>query len=273
VSRSSRERASQWGALFIWVWLFAAAPALARECPADHVDERAVVSEVVDGDTLRLTDGRLVRFIGINTPELGRDDKPTEPLAVDARQALLGLLPPGAAVGLRYGSERLDRYHRTLAHVYTAAGVSVEAKLLAAGLAAHIVVPPNAWQWQCYRETEAEARSAGKGVWTSIYRPLPVADLARDTKGFRIVTGRIERIGESKRSLWFNFPRRPGEGSREGVALRIDLDDLGNFESWNPRDLQGREVVARGWFYPYKGQAVLRVRHPAALEIVTDKDR
>jgi endonuclease YncB( thermonuclease family) len=236
------------------------------------VDERAVVSEVVDGDTLRLTDGRLVRFIGINTPELGRDDKPAEPLAAEARAALLGLLPPGAAVGLRYGSEHLDRYQRTLAHVYTAAGLSVEAKLLAAGLAAHIVVPPNVWQWQCYRETEAEARAAGIGVWAGIYRPIHADELARETSGFRIVTGRIERVGESKRSLWLNFSRRPGEGPREGVALRIDRDDLGNFDSWNPHDLQRREVVARGWFYPHQGQAVLRVRHPAALEIVPGKN-
>lgn len=271
MSRNNRERAPHWGALFIWAWFFAAAPAFARDCPADHVNERGVVSQVVDGDTLRLADGRLVRFIGINAPELGHDDRPEEPFAREARQALLDMLPPGAAVALRFGSERLDRYRRTLAHVYTAAGVSVEARLLSAGLAAHIVVPPNVWQWQCYRDAEAEARAAGKGAWGSFYQPVPVNELARETSGFRIITGRIERVGESKRSLWLNFPRRPGEGPREGVALRIDRADLGNFTTWDPRDLMGREVVARGWLSPHQGQAVLRVRHPVSVEIVTNQ--
>lgn len=270
MSRFSRERASHWGAFFVWAWFFAAAPAFARECPPDHVDERGVVAQVIDGDTVRLADGRMIRFIGINAPELAHDGRPEEPFARAASQAVLDLLPPGATVGLRYGSERFDRYHRTLAHIYTAAGVSVEARLLAQGLAAYIVVPPNVAQWQCYRATEAEARAANKGAWASFFRPVPVADLARDAGGFRIFTGRIERIGESKRSLWLNFPTRPGEDWHEGVALRIDRADLANFQTWDPRDLKGREVIVRGWTYSYKRQLVMRLRHPAALEIVTD---
>ena len=41
-------------------------------------DEIAVVDYIHDGDTLRLRDGRRVRLIGINTPELTRDNKPAE---------------------------------------------------------------------------------------------------------------------------------------------------------------------------------------------------
>jgi micrococcal nuclease len=268
VNNLNRARASQWGALFVWAWLLVAGPALGRDCPPARIDERAVVGQVVDGDTLRLTDGRSVRFIGINTPELGHDGRPDEPFAREARQALLGMLAPGDAVGLRLGQERHDRYHRLLAHVYTAQGVSVEARLLALGLAAQVVVPPNLSQVACYRAVEAEARTTNKGVWNGIYRPVPVAELARDDSGFHVITGRIEHIGESKRSLWFNFPRLPGEGRRQGVALRIDRKDLDYFGQWDPHQLQGRTVIVRGWTYSYKGQLVMRLRHPAALEIV-----
>ncbi|OGI46662.1 MAG: hypothetical protein A2151_05910 [Candidatus Muproteobacteria bacterium RBG_16_65_34] len=53
----SRERALIAGALLFWVWLPAAfaVPAL--------------VAQVIDGDTIVLTEGRHVRLIGVNTPE------------------------------------------------------------------------------------------------------------------------------------------------------------------------------------------------------------
>ena len=75
-----------------------------------------------------------------------------------------------------------------------------------------------------------------------------------------------ECLGEGKRSLWLNFTRRPGESGREGVALRIDRDDLPYFASWDPRELVGREIIVRGWFHPHKGQLVMRLRQPMAVE-------
>ena len=38
------------------------------------------VARVVDGDTVRLRDGRSVRLIGINAPELAHNGRTTEPL-------------------------------------------------------------------------------------------------------------------------------------------------------------------------------------------------
>ncbi|KEZ75268.1 nuclease, partial [Pseudomonas syringae pv. syringae FF5] len=40
-------------------------------CPAPASLPVAQVQRVVDGDTLKLTDGRNVRMIGLNTPETG----------------------------------------------------------------------------------------------------------------------------------------------------------------------------------------------------------
>ena len=262
------------GLYFILVLL--ASPVLAKECPADRIDEIVAVSLVVDGDTLRLKDGRLVRFIGINTPELARKSKPAEPLAKKARKLLQSLLEKSlsqnssgkdALVGLRYGTEQKDRYGRTLAHVYLANGVSVEAEMLSAGMGAQIVVPPNTWNRECYRAVEKSARQEKKGVWNSIYHPISVANVPRDSRGFRIISGKVIRVGESKRSIWLNFPRRPGEGRREGIAVRISRMDLGHFSSWDPRQLKGKQVVVRGWMYPDKKQSVMQLRHPFALEI------
>jgi endonuclease YncB( thermonuclease family) len=91
-----KKRASHRGAFFVGVLFFVLAlfvsPVWAVECRADRIDETVSVSQVVDGDTLRLKDGRLIRFIGINTPELARKEKPAEPLAKKARKVLQSLL-------------------------------------------------------------------------------------------------------------------------------------------------------------------------------------
>ena len=269
-----RERASRWGALFVCVAftvtacaaLFVATQARAQDCPADRIDEWAQVARVIDGDTVRLRDGRSVRFIGINTPEIGRQGRPAEPFAVQARDALRGLLGTEARLGLRFGVERRDRYGRVLAHVYNADGRSLEAELLTQGLAAQIVVPPNTGKLACYRAAEHEARTAGRGVWGSIYRPQPVAGLSKQTRGFRLISGRVTSVADSKYSVWLNFPLRAGERPREGVAVRIPRKDLDNFPRGFLKGLAGQAIIARGWMFEHKNQLVMVVRHPAALE-------
>jgi endonuclease YncB( thermonuclease family) len=275
---SNKKRASWRGALFVCLLFpFVQAAALdqpaAQTCRAERLDETAVaVEKVVDGDTLHLQDGRSVRLIGINSPEVGYADKAAEPMADAARDALKDMLGPKAKVGLRYGREEHDRYQRLLAHVYLANGESVQARMLAAGLAAQIVVPPNLGQFDCYRAAEQTARKTSKGVWSGIYRPLPIAELSPAARGFKILTGRIERVGQSKNSFWLNFPKRPGEGRREGVAVRIAKKDLGAFVGWrSPMKidaLQGKTIVVRGWIYQHKKQQVIRVRHPASIDVL-----
>lgn len=253
-------------ALFL-VGLIYLAPAEvhAQECPADRIDERALVSRVVDGDTLRLQDGRLVRLIGINTPEIGRDGRPSEAYAIEARNTLQALLAETSMqVGLRFGKQRYDRHRRLLAHVYLGDGRSVEARLLQLGLAARILVPPNDGQQECLRRSEAAARQAGLGVWTGVYRPIPVERLAANARGFRILQGDIQEVGQSRNSIWLNFS--PG---REGVAVRIDKQDLHYFQAWSPADLLGRQIEVRGWMYNSRNRPVMVLRHPAEVSVLS----
>ena len=266
---NSHKRASPWGALFVACWFCVALnSAVAQNCAVQQVDETAIVGRVVDGDTLHLQDGRSVRLIGINSPELGYEGRPAEPFAEQARDAFRAMVKPKDKVGLVYGQEKHDRYRRLLAHVYLSDGKSVEARLLAAGLAAQIVVPPNVGQLDCYHAAEQRARQAGKGVWSGIYRPIPIEKLAPGTKGFHRVIGRITRVGYSKNSVWLNFAGPASVDFRELVAVRIARKDLPNFTNWQPQSLQGKTVIVRGWVYQYKHQQVIRVRHPASIEIV-----
>jgi micrococcal nuclease len=93
----------------------------------------AVVASVYDGDTLTLRDGRRVRLLQIDTPELGSG----ECYSRAARTALVALAPPGKRVVLETDSrlDRVDRYGRLLRYVKRN-GVNVNLELARRGAAA-----------------------------------------------------------------------------------------------------------------------------------------
>jgi micrococcal nuclease len=95
--------------------------------------EVAVVASVYDGDTLTLRDGRRVRLLQIDTPELGSG----ECYSRAARTALLALAPPGKKVVLEADPrlDRIDRYGRMLRYVKRN-GVNVNLELTRRGAAA-----------------------------------------------------------------------------------------------------------------------------------------
>ncbi len=230
-------------------------------CPADRSDQRVVSAKVFDGDTLALTDGRRVRLLGINTPEIGHDGEPTEPFAKEAEELLRRLAGAGARLRLRLDKERFDRYGRLLAHVFRDGGDNLQARLLGAGYATTLVVPPNEWSMGCYAAVEALARKRRLGIWgLAAYQPVPAATLADSARGFRLVTGRVQRVGESRANLWLNLSRH--------MAVRIPKDDLAYFADLDPRQLAGRHVEVRGWIHKRRGELRITVRHPAALTLL-----
>lgn len=235
-------------------------------CAADRIDERAGISRVQDGDTIILRDGRKLRLIGINTPELPREDSPGQPFAQEARAALASLLESNNEIGLRFDEQRVDRYGRLLAHLYLAGGESVQARLLQQGYAAAIAVPPNLWNQECYQQAEERATRAGLGLWRlGYYQPLATTDIgpALADDGFRFVHGRVVRSGAGANAVWLNL-----EG---GLALRIARPDLRYFPGFQPRDLVGKVVIARGWLRARGAAPVMQVRHPSALKLEADR--
>ena len=59
---------------FFFFWLISFS--LQAACPIPGKLPTYNVRKVVDGDTLRLVDGRSVRLIGLNAPELARKGRP-----------------------------------------------------------------------------------------------------------------------------------------------------------------------------------------------------
>ncbi len=71
---------------------------------------------VDDGDTIVLIDGRHVRYIGINAPEIRHGDREAEPNGYEAKHFNKNLVL-SRKVRLEFGKERTDQYGRLLAYV------------------------------------------------------------------------------------------------------------------------------------------------------------
>jgi len=226
-------------------------------CRPAQFDAQVSVRYVHDGDTVYLQDGRKLRIIGINTPERARDEQPAEPYAGAARRQLQAYAD--GPWSLVYDQQRRDRYGRLLAHVFDQQGRNITRRLLAAGAGQLLVIPPNLKFVDCYRRAQQAARRGQHGLWAlPAYQPLPAAQLdAGNARGYRLVHGRLTRIGESRSALWLNLG--------EDFALRIVRPDLGYFERRRIESWRGKPLLAQGWIYRRNGQWRMRLRHPAAL--------
>lgn len=101
-----------------------------------QVEESAVCTQVVDGDTIYLDNGKKVRFVGVNTPERGVEGYITSKNFVQK-------LCLNKEVGLDIdNSKRSDKYGRTLA-VVIVDGKNVNEMLLKEGLAEVMYIPPS----------------------------------------------------------------------------------------------------------------------------------
>lgn len=250
------------GAALLVAWALTGATTATAHCAAGHIDRLTRVTYVFDGDTVEIDGHERVRFIGINTPEIAHDGRPAQPMAERAKAELRALLRRHhERIGLRYGRERHDRYHRLLAHLYLRDGTSIEEWLLERGLATTLAIPPDVRSIGCYRAAERRARRAHRGIWAlPAYQPLDSTHLHGRINGYRLIRGRVVHVGWTHRSVWLDLAG--------GVGLRIDRRDLSYFRSLDLRHIKDRVVLARGWVHSYHGEPRMRIRHPAALEIV-----
>jgi micrococcal nuclease len=259
-----------YGCLFLCLPALHADPARADDptCPAARIDEYAVVRYVHDGDTVRLQDGRKIRLIGINAPELATDDKPAELLATDARDALRSTINAhDKRVGLVFGKQRKDHYGRTLAHLFTPEGENLQADLLEQGLAAALTIPPNDRFTDCYRQAEQAARCMHSGLWSlPDFASTQTTALDADASGFRLINAKVVHVSHNAKGVWLTLSG--------GVLIGVHTADLAAFDETELLALKGVPVRVRGWLQPKKQRGnkhdirfYMRIRHPAALEI------
>lgn len=125
--------------------------------------ESAVVKRVIDGDTIELTDGRTVRYIGIDTPETKHPTKGVEcygQAAADFNRQLV----EGKTVVLEPDVSSVDRYGRLLRYVWLDAEL-INWQLVAEGYALASAYPPDVAHQNDFNRAADLARQNGLGLW------------------------------------------------------------------------------------------------------------
>ncbi len=119
--------------------------------------EYALVTKVIDGDTIELEDGRRIRYLGIDTPEADEyfGDKATNK-NID--------IVEGKIVELQRGKRDKDEYGRLLRYVYVD-GIFVNAELVAQGYATAYIFDADERYSQVIVQLEQYAKLQDKGIW------------------------------------------------------------------------------------------------------------
>lgn len=123
----------------------------------NYIDNYKEISYVIDGDTLKTKDGKSIRLIGINAPEIG------EPCSLEAKEKLEQLI---MGKKLRFEKDVGDKdvYGRLLRYVY-ADDLFVNAEMVKIGLARFEEVEPNTKFSSLFLEMENEARKSKGCIW------------------------------------------------------------------------------------------------------------
>ncbi|MEY3808352.1 MAG: hypothetical protein RI893_1328 [Pseudomonadota bacterium] len=215
------------------------------------------VKTVYDGDTLVLEDGRKIRFLGINTPEIQHRDKLADAGGDEAKRWMLEQLKD-TKVRLEISAEKTDKYGRTLAHLFTEKKQHLNLQLVEAGLAATSIFPPNFLYVDQLVKAEAKAEQAGLGIWgRPEYAPIAVSSLTEaGHPGWTRLVGKVINIRNTRKSVYLEFS--------DAFDVRIESQWLDLFPDVN--GYLGKTIEVRGWLNKNKGHLSMLIRHPSAIK-------
>lgn len=119
--------------------------------------EIVTVSRVIDGDTIELTDGRIVRYIGVDAPDAGKCFSRS---ATKVNQVLV----EGKKVALEKDRSEVDADGRLLRYVWVGKTL-VNERIVAEGFAESVAVTPDfRYNGQIYN-AHRSAREQNLGLW------------------------------------------------------------------------------------------------------------
>jgi micrococcal nuclease len=141
------------------------------------IGETAFVERVVDGDTLKLSDKRRVRLIGVDTPELHysekllrdsqrthKDIKAIQELGAKAADFTRSLCER-KSVRIETDVRKLDKYGRLLAYIYLEDGTFLNAKILEEGYGQVMTIPPDVKYADYFLKLGRKAKESARGLW------------------------------------------------------------------------------------------------------------
>lgn len=147
------------------------------------------VTEVVDGDTIKLNDGRTIRYISIDAPE-------EEKCFAQEAKRINSDLVLGKKVRLEMDTNEMDRFGRYLAYVYLQEGkekISANEYLLAEGAGEFFLDTVNLRYQDILVQAAEKAHQENKGLWQAC---------APDPKKGCQIKGNLDRLDKR----WYHLP-------------------------------------------------------------------
>jgi micrococcal nuclease len=131
--------------------------------PAQAKENEFLVTKVIDGDTVMLENGEIVRYLGINAPPLKKNEGGPEFYAREAvRQNKSTVLLK--KVRLEFDVTKKDSDGKLLAYVYVK-NLFVNGELVRLGCARAVAQPPNVKYQDLLFRYEKEASTKYAGLW------------------------------------------------------------------------------------------------------------
>ena len=233
--------------------------------------QTTVVKKVIDGDTVKTTNGENIRLIGIDTPEINWDKGTADFYGYKAlnytKSSLLN-----EKIYLEYDKEKRDEYGRVLAYIYLENGELFNLKILEKGYGHLMTVDPNTKYLKKFRKAAKKARNKEQGIWRRINQlqeKLPVISWgeAKDYYGKKvIVKGKIINTYKAEEVTFLNF----AENYDETLTIVIFNDDLNKF-SFQPEDyFLNKSVEVLGEIKKYEGSPEIIIKNPSSILVNND---
>ncbi|MCX7995597.1 MAG: thermonuclease family protein [candidate division WOR-3 bacterium] len=235
------------------------------------------VTEVIDGDTFKTEQGKTVRLLGINAPEL---DEPGGDIAKEFLKTLI----LDKKVQLKKDVTEKDDYGRYLCYVYLD-GKFINEEMLRTGLAETKFYPPDTLYKKVMQEVEKIAIRNKKGLWsfpvfqipdtTGIFiKEKPSKTIAQEVISYldankyigkvKTVEGTVVLTNNTGKVCFLNFHK---DWKRHFTAV-IFASDFDKFPK-NPEDYYlNRKIRVTGLIKEYKGKPEIIVKSPSQIEII-----
>ena len=233
--------------------------------------QTTVVKKVIDGDTVKITNGENVRLIGIDTPEINWDKGTADFYGYKAlnytKSSLLN-----EKIYLEYDKEKRDDYGRLLAYIYLENGVLFNMKLVAEGYAHLMTVEPNTKYLNQFKNSVINARTERRGIWKrldQLQRNVPVISWKEAEKYYKkkvIVEGKITNTYKSKEVTFLNF----AENYNETLTIIIFNDDLNKFSCQPEEFFLNKNIEVLGKIKKYEEAPEIIIENPTSILINED---
>jgi len=233
--------------------------------------KEVTVEEVIDGDTIRVTGGYFVRYVGINAPEIRRKEKEKwiynpQPFAEEAK-TLNQKLVEGKKVRLEYDVVKKDKYGRLLAYVYAGDNL-VNGRMISQGYALTYIYPPNVKHANLLVGLQKAAKENDRGFWPEVKsHPISPDKGAEYIGGIKVVEGKIRNIYKGEKVIRLNF----GSGYKSDFHITIFRNMVNRFESHGTSPVsyyKEKKVRAWGLIKDFEGCPEIVIDDPSQMDIL-----